>query len=173
MIRTDMLDFDAVVVEKDVSTFSHFDLKQLAKQILEERGFKVKIGGVRGELYGRFDVLAEKENVEVNVECGETPLRRIFHNLKVFDEVWHIPYQEKTCYVYIYKKGKHFWDLRKLEDSDIMVKCLQCNKPNLPFPYSRFCGNCGNPLSANLPIYCTTCGQKLPEKLVRPRKEEG
>lgn len=167
LIDTDVVDFDVMIIERDVSRLSHYELKQIAKPILEERGFNVL--APKGEIHAMYDVIARKGDIEINVEVGITPICRIYGNLQKFDEVWWIPYQDELCYIYIFKRGKYFWDERKMLMSEIMIKCPKCNARN--FHEANFCGMCGNPLPSDLPKYCKTCGQKIPEKLVYPRKE--
>jgi hypothetical protein len=163
LVDNDIVDYDILQTGLTHEGFNHYKLKLIAQKILEERGFTVD--APREELMGRFDVIAQKGEIRINVEVGITPLVRIWDNLCDFDEIWHIPYdQGNPCVIYIFKRGKHYWHYQDFitGTTDLMVKCPKCSKPN--FLQSNCCGYCGHNLESSL-VLCRTCGQPLPKEL--------
>ncbi len=159
-VENDIVDFDVIKGTKIILECDHYDLKLIAKELLEKRGFVVD--APKGELEGMFDVIAKKGEYEVNVEVGNTPVGRIWANLNRFNEVWWIPYDTGKYSVFIFKRGKNYLHYWNFVDgySDIMVICPKCGVPS--FHTANFCNHCGANLQPILAKYCKTCGRLLP-----------
>lgn len=83
LVENDVIDFDVVRGTEPLFDVDHYDLKLIAKEILEKKGFVVD--APRTELLGRYDVIAEKGDYKINVEVGVTPIKRIWANLNNFN----------------------------------------------------------------------------------------
>jgi hypothetical protein len=161
LVDNDVIDFDVVKGTEPLFEADHYGLKLIAKEILEKKGFVVH--APKTEIFGLYDVIAEKGDHKINVEVGITPIRRIWANLNNFNEVWEIPYDFGKPYtVFMYKRGKNYWRYRDFIEgnTDIMIKCPRCGAPT--FLTANFCGQCGESLEACLKKYCKTCGRLLP-----------
>lgn len=56
--------------------------------------------------YGKADVFCEK--LRIAIECGYTPIDRLFEGLEYLNEFWVYPYSKDD--IFIFKKGKR-WNL--------------------------------------------------------------